>query len=64
MFNVNGTDVNFNFSDLPNDMKMPSFLGGELNNACNFTFQPLLMYPHLVEITATSGNHGIMKECQ
>ena len=38
LINVNGTTVSvqFHFAELPNDMKMLAFLGGELSNSAKF----------------------------
>ena len=36
VFNVNGRDIKFEVSELPNDMKMFWFLGGELSNSAKY----------------------------
>lgn len=36
VFQVNGIDVTFEFSELPNDMKMLCFLAGELSNSAKY----------------------------
>lgn len=35
-FHISGKDIKFELPDLPNDMKMLSFLGGELSNSAKF----------------------------
>ena len=35
-FTVNNTSIKFKFSELPNDMKMLAFLGGELTNSAKY----------------------------
>ena len=36
VFEINGLDVNFQFQELPNDMKMLAMLGGELSNSSTY----------------------------
>ena len=36
VFKVNGRDIKFEVSELPNDMKMLCFLGGELSNSAKY----------------------------
>ena len=36
VFEINGLHVNFQFQELPNDMKMLAMLGGELSNSSTY----------------------------
>lgn len=66
VFKVNGIDVKFEFSDIPNDMKMLSFLGGELSNSATyFSSFGSVTYAYMNSLEFTFGraesNHGPVK---
>lgn len=64
VFKINGIDVKFQFAEIPNDMKMLSFLGGELSNSATF-FSSFgsVSYANMssVEFTFGQGEHNQWK---